>query len=246
MLGGAWVTWRAKGEATKSPRERRFVARMTWIQVALSTAALALTLAALGGGIRILRPPLARDMEISAIIFLFWAAISLQFFQRRRQFQIQHEDKTFDEPEWRQRRTGLGIESNTGSAPSFWLLLKRSAISFVFLAILDFQVPAIRTPLIIGLQVGVLLLAVFLNWLMLRRRFPKNIPQTREPPFGFMVGLPIALTFLALYTIPPVRAWNRSMSTLEFLLLDSAVILAYAFATGIFLWKGRSIPRCDY
>ena len=50
MLGGAWVTWRAKGEATKSPRERRFVARMTLIQVAMITAFLAIALVALEGG----------------------------------------------------------------------------------------------------------------------------------------------------------------------------------------------------
>ena len=244
MLGGAWVTWWAKGEATKSPRERRFVAMMTGIQVALVAAFLALGLVAMEGGIRILRSPLVRDIEISACIFLLWVGIGIQFFQRRRQFQIQHEDKTFDETEWSLRRTGLGIESNTGSSPSFWLLLKRSALPVVFLAIFDFYDPRMHTPLILGLHAGGLLLWTFFSWLFLRSGFLKNRPR-RQPRLGFALGLPIVLTFLAIYTIPPVRAWNRSMSIREFVLLDATVILVYALAAGIFLWKGRSIPRCD-
>ena len=228
MLGGAWISWRAKVEATKSPRERRFVAWMTWIQVALLAAALAVSLVAMEGGFRILRSPLVRDLELSSIIFLFWAALSLQFLQRRRQFQIQHEDKTFDETEWRLRRTGLGIESNTGSAPSFWLLLKRGALGIIFFAIIAIRVPPMHTPLMLVLSVGFLLLVVFLNWIMLRREVPKNPPPTREPHLGFMAALAIALTFLAIYAFPPARTWNASLSIREMALLNAAVILAYA------------------
>lgn len=245
MLGGAWVSWRAKGEATKSPRERRFVARMAGIQVALVTAFLAIGLVATEGGIRILRSPLVRDIEISACIFLLWAGLGLQFFQRRRQFQIQHEDNTFDEAEWRLRRTGLGIESNTGSAPSLWLLLKRASTAFVFIAIITFRWPGLRTPLALSLNVGIPLLVVFLSWLGLRRGSLQKITRKREPRVAVLAGFSIALTFLAIYTIPPVRAWNRSMSLREMVLLNAAVILAYALATGIFHWKGRSIPPCD-
>ena len=60
-----------------------------------------------------------------------------------------------------------------------------------------------------------------------------------------MAGLFIALTFLVIYAFPPARAWNRSLSIRETVLLVAAVISAYTVATGIFLWKGRSIPRCD-
>ena len=244
MVGGAWVTWWAKGEATKSPRERRFVAMMTGIQVVLVAAFLALGLVATEGGIRILRSPLARDIELSACIFLLWVGIGIQFFQRRRQFQIQHEDKTFDETEWRLRRTGLGIESNTGSTPSFWLLLKRSALPVVVVAIMDFRAPRMHTPLILGLHAGGLLLWTFFSWLFLRSRFLKNRPR-RQPPLGLALGLPLALTFLMIYIFPPARAWNRSLSIREMVLLNAVVISAYALATGIFLWKGKSIPRCD-
>lgn len=255
-LGGAWVSWRAKGEATKSPRERRFVARMTLIQVALLGAEFALLLGMLeevvafmqkrGGGIP--RSALAGDMEISGIIFLVWAGVGLQFFQRRRQFQIQNEDKTFNEAEWRLRRTGLGIESDAGSPPSFWLLLKRSALTFVFIAIITLRWPGVRTPLALSLNVGVPLLVVFLNWLFMGRNrlFRKSRPRrVRAPRLGFAVGFPIALTFLVIYAFPPARVWNRSISIREIFLLSAAVILAYALSTGIYLWRMRSIPRCD-
>jgi hypothetical protein len=197
------------------------------------------------GGIGTPRSSLVADMEISAMIFLLWTGIGLQFFQRRRQFQIQHEDKTFDETEWRLRRTGLGIESNTGSAPSFWLLLKRASPSFVFIAIITFRFPGLRTPLMLSLNVGIPLLVVFLSWLGLRRGFLQKITRKREPRVAVLAGFSIALTFLAIYLFPPARAWNRSVSIREIVLLSAGVISAYALATGIFLWKGRSIPRCD-
>jgi len=259
LLGGAWVTWRASDRAaTKSPREQRFVARMAGIGVAFQTAFYALALLALEGGFRILRSPLARDIEISAGIFLFWMIFRLSLFQVRRQFQIRHEDKTFDETEWRLWRTGS--DWMTGSAPSFWLLLKRSALPFFFLAIFAVHTREWRTPLTLGFSFGLTLLVVFLSWsfcrLFFRSKFVKNRLRNRKPRLvpnrkahdGFSVvvaGLPIALTFLAIYTIPPVRAWNRSLSIREFVLLDAAVILAYVLATGIFHWKGRSIPPCD-
>ena len=239
------MTWRAKGEATKSPREQRFVARMTGIQVAVMTAAFALCLMTLyGRGIRILTSPLVHDLEISAAIFFLWAGFELQFFQHRRQLQIRHEDKTFDETEWRLRRAGLGKYSNTGSAPSYWLSLKLSALPFVFFAIFAFHVPGRRSALNLGLQVGVLLLVTFFPVFMLRRGGYRR-RRVREPHLGFTVGLSIALTFFVIGMDLFKTRSGGVVSIREIVLLSAAVVPAYALATGIFLWKGRSIPHCD-
>ena len=60
-----------------------------------------------------------------------------------------------------------------------------------------------------------------------------------------MAGLFTALTFLVNICLPAGPGVVKILSIRETILLVAAVISAYTVATGIFLWKGRSIPRCD-
>jgi len=63
-------------------------------------------------------------------------------FRFRRQFRIQHEENTLEETEWGLQLRGTGSQANPPrAAPSFSLLLRRSAVSLIFCAIMAFKAP---------------------------------------------------------------------------------------------------------
>jgi RNA polymerase sigma factor (sigma-70 family) len=122
MLGGVFVSQRAMAkDDTKPARERKFVARFAWIQVAAVAAYIAISWMMIRREIRAPHSPFVRDIGLAVLIFLFWVVgIGLWRFRFRRQFQIQHEDNTFDETEWGLQLRGTGREANPPrSGPSF-------------------------------------------------------------------------------------------------------------------------------
>ena len=104
MLGG-YFGIRANIENTKSPRERQFVVRRTWIGIGFVILALALML-----GVRNLMPetrvwlgrdPFVRDVVFAALMFCLAVYSVVMFeYRNRRQRQIQIEDGTLVESEW--------------------------------------------------------------------------------------------------------------------------------------------------
>jgi RNA polymerase sigma factor (sigma-70 family) len=94
-VAGAYIGARASIENTRSPRERRFMVRFTWIAVALSLAFVAVELAGL-----LLFPRLFAHLTVQLGLCGVYSAVLVAFILRgnRRQRQIQVEDGTYVDP----------------------------------------------------------------------------------------------------------------------------------------------------
>ena len=142
MLGGAYVTWRAHADETKSPRERQFVLQMIGVRI----VAISLIFAASYGILKFdfSHQPLTREMLRAAYGFsVYVLAMTLFAYSSRRRQQIQIEDKTFAEAEWTTPRrdtdctaSASGIKSNTN-----FKALKFKAFILVLAAYMIFQEP---------------------------------------------------------------------------------------------------------
>jgi len=157
----------------------------------------------------------------------------------RRQFQIQHEDNTFEKP-----NGGCSSEEPQGaesarSGPSFSLLLRRSALSLIFTAIMAFKAPwrrhfCPRARLLCGPSAG---------------RDPALDPSGQrifksvgdpEASLSFLFGFPVAATLLVV-DLDLTSAWARGAASLpEIVWLNAAVILAYAVWAGFFCSEGQT------
>lgn len=246
MLGGVFVSRRAIAtDDTKSARERKFVARFAWIQVAAAAAYIAISWMMTRREIRAPHSPFVRDIGIAVLIFLFWVVgMGLWRFRFRRQFQIQHEDNTFDETEWGLQQRGTRREPNPPrSGPSFSLLLRRSALSLIFTAIMAFKAPWRRHfALALGCYVALPLVVILLSTLLVQRIFKKR-RRFQRPPLSFLFGFPVAATLLVV-DLDLTSAWARGAASLpEIVWLNAAVILAYAVWAGFFVRKGRPPVR---
>jgi hypothetical protein len=246
MLGGVFVSRRALAtDDNKSARERQFVARFAWIQVAAVAAYIVVSWMMVRREIRAPHPPFVRDTGIAVSIFLFWVVgIGLFRFRFRRQFLIQREDNTFDEAEWVPQPRGTGREAiPPRSGPGFSLLLRRSALSFIFTAIMAFKAPWRRHfALALGCYVALPLVSILLSTLLVRRMFRKR-RRFQRPPLSFLFGVPVAVTLL-LVDLDLIGARARgAVSVPEIVWLNAAVIIAYAVWAGIFVRKGRPPVR---
>jgi hypothetical protein len=245
MLGGVFVSRRAIAtDDTKSARERKFVARFAWIQVA-AAAYMAISWMMIRKEIRAPHSPFAHDIGIAVLIFLSWVTgMGLWRFRYRRQYQIQHEDNTFDETEWGLQLRGTRREPNPPRpGPSFRLLMRRSALSLIFCAIMAFKAPwRHHFALALGCYVALPLVVILLSTLLVQRTLKKRRPFQR-PPLRFLFGFPVAVTLLVV-DLDLTSAWARGAASVpEIVWLNAAVILAYAVWTGFFVRKGRPPMR---
>ena len=246
MLGGVFVSRRAIAtDDTKSARERKFVARFAWIQVAAAAAYIAISWMMIRREIRAPHSPFAHDIGIAVLIFLLWVTgMGLWRFRYRQQYQIQHEDNTFDETEWGLQLRGTRREPNPPRpGPSFRLLLRRSALSLIFSAIMAFKAPwRHHFALALGCYVALPLVVILLSTLLVQRTLKKRRPFQR-PPLRFLFGFPVAVTLLVV-DLDLTSAWARGAASVpEIVWLNAAVILAYAVWTGFFVRKGRPPMR---
>jgi len=246
MLGGAFVSRRAIAtDDTKSPREKEFVARFAWIQVAAAIAFIVAFLMMTAREIRAPHPPFVRDIGGAALVFLFWViGMGLWRLRYRRQFQIQREDNTLDESEWGLQRWRTGREANPPrSGPSFSLLLRRSAISLIFSAIMAFKAPwRHHFALALGCYVALPLLSLLLVTFLMHRMFKKG-RRFQRPPLSFLCGFPAAVTLLIVdLDFFSARA-RGAISVPQILWLNAAVILAYAIWAACFVRKSRPSVR---
>jgi hypothetical protein len=246
MFGGAFVSRRAIGtDDTKSARERKFVAQFAWIQVAAVVAFMALGWVMVAREVRAPHPPLVRDIGGAAIVFLFWmVGMGLWRFRARRQFQIQHEDDTFNEAEWGLQLRGAAKGINPPRpGPSLSLLLRRSALSFIFIAIMALRAPwRHHLALSLGCYVVLPMLLILFSSLLVQRMFKKG-RRFQRPPLSFLFGVPVVVTLLGMdFDLLSPRA-KGAVSVPVIVLLNAAVITAYAIWAAFFVQKGRPPER---
>jgi len=235
LFGGALVTRKGMTDGAKSPREQQFVNRIAWVQAAVVFPFLAIAWIIARGWSS--RSPLVRDMEFFAFFFSVWAFTTrLWRWRSIRQRQIQIEDHTLDEAEWRPQPRGGGGPKRPPGAPPFSVHLKRSVFSFVFLAVWAFRAPwkdHFTQALVAYVCVPtlLLLLVVLLGW---RLGF-RNRSRYLRPSLVFLVGFPVTITLLVM-DFDLFTAWTRGDVSIEAIVLtNAAVILAFGAWPRIFL-----------
>jgi len=250
MLGGAFVSWRAQADETKSPRERRFSYQMAGVR--LVTMVL-LVLACLGWDKfgSSLTPFAGEVLAYAFVFFCFVLASGGLIFSSQRRRQIQIEDGTFDEAEWKlpRRETesaaqGPGTKSNPGFR---WLKLTAFLLAmYACLFFHSFQkqdlVSAIRQHLGAGIFCLVLLFWSFRNW--------RNQPRYWSLRTGWNMKAPIVFGLMSLlaFNVQQYQAHAGSdlasaASPAEIITFNAAEALAYALFAVIVFWKRKNELR---
>jgi RNA polymerase sigma factor (sigma-70 family) len=107
MLGGVFVTLRAQADNTKSPRERRFVLQMIGVRIVATVVAL--TALACYSKLDWAGRPVAHQALSAGFIFVLVASATVLFdYSSRRQREIQMEDGTWVEAEWKLPKRDTG------------------------------------------------------------------------------------------------------------------------------------------
>jgi RNA polymerase sigma factor (sigma-70 family) len=252
MVGGAYVSWRAQADETKSPRERRFSCQMAGVR--LVTIAL-LVLALVGwnkSGLSL--TPFAG--EILAYAFVFFCVVlatgGLIFSSHRRQ-QIQIEDGTFDQAEWSlpRRETDSTAQAPwSKSNPGFrWVKLSAFLLAvyiFIFFHSLQKQdlISAIKQHLGTGIFCLALLFLSFRNW--------RNRPRYWSLRTGWNASAPIVFGLMSLlafdvqqYLAHAGSDMATAATTAEIVAFNVVLALAYALFAAIVFWKRRNELRAN-
>ena len=100
LLGSVYVSLTAHAEDSKSPRERQFVLRMVGMRMCFILLSFAAFFVAMN--FAYFREPIHFDYLVAAFIYYFCVdAVFLSAYQSHRRQQVQIEDKTYVEAEWR-------------------------------------------------------------------------------------------------------------------------------------------------
>jgi RNA polymerase sigma factor (sigma-70 family) len=240
MLGGAFVTAQAQADDTKSLRERKFVFPIVAIQM---SALLVLFVGAwLDWQFQVFRSIFVRDALLSAAAFsiLFLGILTARYrFLRQRQIQI--EENTYDEAEWKSPRkeTDRMANSSGRKADTHANKFKRFALSIVLFVVFAFYGPW-KQHLVLALVTSVIWPLLATAWLF---RSEGNRPRYASGPPSiavWVVFLGGAFTLLAtnldFYMTRLGADRSKIVSPAEIIVFDAAVILAFGALAGRLIW----------
>ena len=243
MLGGAYVSFKAQADDTKSPRERQFMLHeMFGKRQLISLLLFGIFFAALR--LDFFRVPMHFDFFAAAYIFFFcvYAVTNFDRHSRRRQ-QIQIEDHTFVEAEWTMPRRVTDATADPAGAKS---KDKLKAVRFMALGI--------------GMAVFVIAQeswkqnlghAVFMTAFMtlaLSRGFLawRNRPRYLSLRSGAFIVFPILAGLMTLFFFNRQQYLAQAGSDVARIAppavvigFNLTVILAYAVFAGILVWLRR-------
>ena len=248
MLGGAYISFMAHANDSKSPRERQFILENFGKRLCFTVLMLAGLIAA--SRLDFFRVPLHLCYSIAAIGFFtaVYSSIMLPRITRRRQ-QIQIEDGTFDPTEWTMPRklTEVAADAPNGKAKNRTRALKFMAFGFAMLLFIVLQESW-------KLNFGHAILITCLMVLALLRGFLRWRSQPRFlSPRSFVIGFPVFMGLMILFFFD----WHQYLAHLgadssrivslgEILVFNLVVAMAYAALVGILVWKRhaefRSMP----
>jgi RNA polymerase sigma factor (sigma-70 family) len=249
LLGGAFVSWRAQADETKSPRERRFFLQM--VGVRLVTMLLLVLVYYFGfDKTDLSHAPFARDVLTSAFIFSCCVlGVVLFIFNSHRRQQIQIEEGTFDEAEWNlpRRETDSAAKSPGAKSNRDLTALKFMAFALVVTAIMICQSPWQQHLGQAMIWSAVAVVALFLSF-----RCWKNRPRYWSLRSGWVVAGPIAFGLMTLlsFDLRQYRAQAGSVIVsaappAEVIAFNVVVALAYALFAGILVWKRQGELRAS-
>ena len=236
MLGGAYITFMAHADDSKSPRERQFLFQNFGKRMLLGLL--------VGAGLLAVAK-LSFFQEPTHLLYLIaglgyflaiHSSVILPRHTRRRQ-QIQIEDGTFDEAEWTKAR-----KVTEPAGPNDKLrMLKFMALGIGLLVFVITQESWKQDPRHAVLITTYMVAAVF--WGFLRW---KNRPRFQSLR-GFVIGFPIfmALMTLAFFNWQQYLARlggdvSRMMPAGQMVAFNLIVALAYAVLIGVLIWKRKS------
>jgi RNA polymerase sigma factor (sigma-70 family) len=241
MLGGTFVTLRAQADDTKSPRERQFLLRMIGLRIVTALV----SLAAFYGIRQISNDAFAHEMVLGAFLFVLAVCITLLLdYTGRHQRQIQIEEGTFSEAEWKAPRRETDFASGERSRMKrYFKAAGFLAFFLVWFAIMSIEAPwkqARARAAIMSGGLAITLALAFRNW-QRRPRFPSLRPGGLLLISGSMCGLTLLHYNLRQYES---GLWISNAAALPGVILFNAVVLLiYAAFICSFAWKRNWISR---
>ncbi len=246
MLGGAYVSFMAQADDSKSPRERQFMFRMFGKRMCF-------TLLLLAGFIVVVRmnffhaPLYLVYYSAAALGFLaaVYSSIMLPRYTRQRQ-QIQIEDNTFDPAEWtRSRKLVAAATDSTNKKLNGRKALRFMAFGLGALVFVVLQESWKRHPghaVLVTAYMTVALLWGFLRW--------QNRPRFTSFR-NFIFVFPMAMCLITLFFLD----WQQYLAHLggdtsrmiplaEMLTFNLVVTLVYTALVGSLVWRRKTdIPQ---
>lgn len=246
MLGGAYVTWRAYADDTKSPRERQFMLQMIGVRVVVVSLVFGVSYGILK--LDFSHQPVAREFLKAAYMFsIYVLGTGLFACSSRRRRQIQIEDKTFAEAEWTTPRKNTDPAANPRDTKLDFNLkaVKFRAFVMVLSAILIFQLPWKQ-----HLSEAILWSAGFVLALFWSLHLWQNRPRYLSLQSGWVIGFPVAMGLMMLFAFnlhqyqARVASDTSSIaSPTEVFAFNLAVALAYLAFIGILVWARKAAIR---
>jgi RNA polymerase sigma factor (sigma-70 family) len=260
ILGSGFVSARAVADNAKSQRERKFIFSLVGLQFGLICLYLVVLVVLLKFVFP--HPPFGRDGQLAAtylrpniwfamVTFLFCLQIvGLNLYRSRRQLQIQVQEKTFDEKEWKLpgRETSFTEGLSGSKLDSGLRFAKLSAFVLVVVAVTLFQMPwklRFGQGMVISAITALILLLIW----RLAASGMKNSPRFigwSGPQFASLVGLSMLMGSATLFSFnfdqrvaqahPGVL---RAASPAEVSAFNFVVVLGYALTIGVILWIHR-------
>jgi RNA polymerase sigma factor (sigma-70 family) len=242
MLGGAYITFMAQADDSKSSRERRFILQNFGKRILIGLFFLLGLFAVMT--LDFFRAPTHLLYLVAGLGYFvsIYSSVVLPCRIRRRQ-QIQIEDGTFDEAEWTKARKvtettakSAGIDSNDRLKTLKFMALGIGLSVFVVLR--ESWKQNFGHAVLMTTYMVVAVLWGFLRW--------NNRPRFQSLR-GFVIGVPV---FMGLMTLAFFN-WRQYLSHLgadathmmptgEILTFNLVVTLAYAALIGVLIWKRNS------
>ncbi len=263
LLGGAWVSLRAHAGDSKSPRERQFILQTFGLRIFLVLASFAGFFAAAQSAF--FRVPLHFDYLVAAFFFYFcFDAVFLSAWQNRRQQQIQIEDNTYVDAEWR-----ISGKSACASRGQGLNLFRRSAFGIISGAMVGVLIgsvgPMVAAPqawqqqkqhwgnkVLVMTSLAGAGLALLLVFSRARRQNRPHFRQLQWSPRFFVSAIIMGSCTLWFFDYRQYvahtagNAFNQASAD-EILVFNLVVVLAYAaFIIGLRAWKRKNIRAYSF
>jgi hypothetical protein len=250
-LGAMYFNLKGQVDETKSPRERQFMLQIIGIRIVLALLALAGIF-----GVRklafISNQPLVNDIALAAFIFLV-AIMGTLFFEHtnRRQRQIQIEDGTWVETEWKVPRKDMKPASNSTEN---WPKLKNYIRTARFKAfVLMFVAMALmQKSWILHSGEALPLLTVWFLCLFLDFNNWQNSPRYKFRGINSSVGIALLCGLVTLLVYNQNRyisqiltltqsgkETSKASSPAVAIIFNLVVVLVYAIFIGILVWRRK-------
>ena len=245
MLGGAFVSFKAQVDDSKSPRERQFMLQgFGWQRWLVPLLFLAVFFAATR--FDYIRTPIHFEFFVSAFVFCFGVYSMVMIDRRlRRRLQIQIEDNTFVEAEWTMPRKVTDGDTAAAKSKARSRTVKFMALGIGMLVFVVTQVPwkqHVGYAVLISAYMVLCLVRGFLQW--------QNHPRFISLRSAWFVYFPVLVGLLNLflfnyhqYLARMSSEMPRIASAAEVFTFNLVVVLAYAAFVGIVIWKRKALFR---